>query len=131
MKHVTIFMLAVFCALYSNVNAQQTDIPDSLDFPQTLNLIAEMLIQLEKADFAKAVFLSEKAFSNVSISYEEFQEVIALQAYLAEKVFRQNISTFTYPYGDKNEVSRRAAVFSVMMDTVKVSLNDTPYSLSL
>ena len=72
-------------------------------------------------DFSRAVFLTEQAYLAEPITYEQFQSEIHLLAFLTEKTFQQQISGLEYNYPDKNRIGRYAAVFAVMMDTVKVT----------
>jgi hypothetical protein len=130
MNKLPIIVFLILCGIESQGFAQTSDDNrNSFEYSEAVDSLERMLRDEGDLDFRKAVFLVEQAYVAEAITYEQFQSEIHLLAFLAEKTFRQQISGLAYDYPDKNRIGRFAAVFSVMMDTVKVQRNDTTWAL--
>lgn len=89
-------------------------------------IINNMLIDKEPISFKKVVFISENAFYNNKLSYQEFDSYIQYLVKISE-AYRKANPIKDYKYIDSTEVAISGSVFKIMKD----SIFDTNHKLVL
>ena len=87
--------------------------------------IKAMLDKSTTPSFKRAVFVTENAFINDSLTYEQFDKGIQFLASRCRLIEKQ--SNLAYAEKDKAEVLKNFAVFKLMSDTVKYYIDSTKY----
>lgn len=85
--------------------------------------LSQLLIQEEKNSFKKAVFLTENAFLQGSLSYKDFENSISNLLPFIKSWMKSNPAR-DYPEEDSLFVKETGAVFSVMRDTIEIKFSD-------
>ncbi|HMK59132.1 MAG TPA: hypothetical protein VK462_08750 [Nitrososphaeraceae archaeon] len=75
--------------------------------------------------FKRAVFVTEDAYRENSLSYSIFNSKITFLTDLCRKISRQG--NLIYDESDKDEIKKYAAVFRLMTDTVQFLIDNTRY----
>jgi hypothetical protein len=79
--------------------------------------LAKMLDERYPLNFKRAVFLTENAYFDNRLSYEEFSEKISGLATVCRLLKKTNDPYFLYDRDDKENVARNAAIFLMMKDS--------------
>ncbi|MEM9819591.1 MAG: hypothetical protein AAF985_00905 [Bacteroidota bacterium] len=122
--HLRIFLsLILFCSLPFTVYTQS-----STFYEKAFNEIKAILDGIQPLDFKKAVYLTENAYLDGNINYDHYQERIEGLQQLVQKLITSN--ELNYPYPDKDEVEKYAALFSVLTSEIPVIMGkDTLYHM--
>ncbi|MFZ6012039.1 MAG: hypothetical protein ACOYXT_16985 [Bacteroidota bacterium] len=91
--------------------------------------LKDMLEGRTKASFKRAVFITENAYLNNKETYEDFNDAIAYLTSRAKIIADQG--QLIYEGRDKEHVSKNAAVFKLMTDTVKYHLDSGYYRMTI
>jgi hypothetical protein len=101
-------------------------------YNEAFSELKDMLADSTPLSFKRAVFVTEDAYLGNILDYTKFKGEIALLAKLSRKISEQD--ALIYNEFDKIRVSRYAAVFRLMKDSVKFAIDSTrsfvtkPYS---
>ncbi|MFN8323681.1 MAG: hypothetical protein U0T74_13550 [Chitinophagales bacterium] len=87
------------------------------------NELEQMLSDKAPANFKRAVFTTENAYYNDSLSYADFNKIVATLKKFSEQVSKYR--HLNYNYLDSSHIQRFASVFSIMKDTLPVMLSDS------
>lgn len=79
--------------------------------------LAKMLDGRYPLSFKRAVFLSENAYFDNRLSYEEFNEHIMELSRICQRSKTVNEDRFLYAGPDRDQVARNAAIFALMKDS--------------
>ncbi len=108
-----LFIAFLFCAaLFQNVKAQ-----DFL-YQESYNLLVKMLENPETYSFKKAVFSVENAYNNGILDTIALNNEISFLKTLSNKLLKSR--TLQYQGKDKEKVSKYAALFSVLNDSIPI-----------
>jgi hypothetical protein len=91
-------------------------------FWQAYSSIDSMLTGKSQMSFKKAVFITENAYLNNTLSLKSFENDIVLLKSLSDVVAQSNL--INYSASDKEQVLKSAALFKVMLDTIPVVLDE-------
>lgn len=127
--------LTILCSSFLLIVVSKSQGIDSTSAPYNYayNKLYTMLSEQEKPSFKKAVFLTENAFYDNQLSYNDFLEQINNLALLANTWAKSN-PIVKYKYSDSLEVNKCFAINKLMKDTIKLQLSDNklyklvPYS---
>lgn len=111
MKRLLIF-LTYLLSHYSIANG--IEINDS-SYHHAFVKIEQMLDGRAALSFKRAVFLSENAYLDNVLTYEEFNKPINQLVYLAKQIL--NNDDIEYDYPDRITVAKNAAIFRLLKDT--------------
>ncbi|MBT9395066.1 hypothetical protein KLP40_18005 [Hymenobacter sp. NST-14] len=89
-------------------------------YEQAYQELAKMLDGRYPLSFKRAVFLSENAYFDNRLSYEEFNTNITALSQLARLLKTANDPYLLYERADKELVARNAAIFMMMKDTTRL-----------
>ena len=90
--------------------------------------LSNMLEGNRQLDFKRAVFITENAFFDNLLSYDDFCKVIATSAFICENLTASDI---IYHEKDREKTKVYASVFKYMTDTTFVNLNDQTILINL
>jgi len=93
-------------------------------YQNAYNTINNMLVGKEPLSFKKAVFVSENAYYNNQLSYDEFNAYIQFLIKISE-AYRKANSLQGYNFSDSTELKINGSVFKIMKD----SIFDTKHNL--
>ncbi|MBD2770406.1 hypothetical protein IC235_21175 [Hymenobacter sp. BT664] len=82
--------------------------------------LAKMLDGRYPLNFKRAVFLTENAYFDNRLSYEEFSQQISGLAAVCRLLKKTNEPYFLYNRDDKENVARNAAIFLMMKDSTRL-----------
>jgi hypothetical protein len=88
--------------------------------------IKKMLEGTTILSFKKAVYLTENAYLNDSISFDEYQKAIQFLAGRCKAI--ENQANLFYSERDKEQIQKNFAVFKLMSDTVRYYTDSVNYS---
>lgn len=108
--------------LSCSVFAQNSD-SSRIYYQQAFDEIKAMLEGKTEPSFKRAVFVTENAYFDNSLSYEQFNEQIDFLAYLSKRVMANN--TLEYDERDKEEVVKKFAAYRVLKDTITFIYKET------
>jgi len=92
--------------------------PTAADFYEpAYQELAKMLDDRYPLSFKRAVFLTENAYFDNQLSYEEFSQQISELAKICRLLKKTNDPYFQYDRDDKENVARNAAIFLLMKDS--------------
>lgn len=115
-----------------NFKSNFDTIPEKSTTPQIANKnsfelayleIEKMLEGEQDLDFKRAVFVSENAFFENRLNYNEFKNLILILKVVGEQIF-DNISIPNYPYADSIKLKKNYAIFKLFKDTVFLDSNN-------
>lgn len=109
----SLYILAIFLSFSSLGQG----IPDPNIYRKAYKELSGMLTDSIKSNFKRAVFISENAYLNNSLSYEKFEKEIKLLASFALQITEQG--NLDYNEADKEQVKKYWAVYSLMTDSIK------------
>ncbi|OON65255.1 hypothetical protein B0919_24515 [Hymenobacter sp. CRA2] len=98
-------------------------------YAQAYQELAKMLDGRYPLSFKRAVFLSENAYFDNRLSYDEFNAQITTLAQVCRLLKSANDPYFLYDRADKEQVARNAAVFMLLKDSTRLGKGRTlaPY----
>ena len=92
--------------------------PTAADFYEpAYQELAKMLDDRYPLSFKRAVFLTENAYFDNQLSYEDFSQQISELAKICRLLKKTNDPYFQYDRDDKENVARNAAIFLLMKDS--------------
>ena len=112
------FSIIVLLALSLHAKAQQPDI-----YQQTFDYINSMLTDEIPLSFKEAVLATENAYRYDTLNIKAFSQKIELLAKLSNII--SNTELITYTGKDKNVVTKHAALFKVITDSLLIPLDST------
>lgn len=118
-KRTLIFFFLIFLATESKPQG----ISSNAAYKSAYDSLYAMLAGVENLSFKKAVFISENAYYDNQLSYEEFLSKITNLSLLAKTWIKSN-SLVQYKYPDSLEVIQSFAIYKIMEDTIKLRLSD-------
>ncbi|WP_165044863.1 hypothetical protein [Dysgonomonas sp. ZJ709] len=120
---IKIFLLLMYLLSSSSIlKSQEITPPDSI-FGQAYNYINGMLNDDIPLSFKDAVFSTETAYYGRTLNLEALNEEYSLLLNLVENISNSNLITYTGK--DAGAVTKYAAIFKVLTDTVLVPVNST------
>ncbi|SHJ85206.1 hypothetical protein SAMN02745146_0348 [Hymenobacter daecheongensis DSM 21074] len=100
--------------------------PTAADFYEpAYQELAKMLDERYPLSFKRAVFVTENAYFDNCLSYEEFSQQIMGLATVCRLLKETNNSYFLYDRDDKENVARNAAIFLMMKDSTRLRKGNT------
>lgn len=118
MKQLTLLLMMLSCSVF----AQNSD-SSRIYYQQAFDEIKAMLEGKTEPSFKRAVFVTENAYFDNSLSYKQFNEQIDFLAYLSKRVMANN--TLEYDERDKEEVVKKFAAYRVLKDTITFIYKET------
>jgi len=112
-----VLFLITFCLLVSSSYAQDDS---KKRYEDALMKISFLLQQNAHGSFKQGVFLTENAFLDNNITYEEFDNKIQFLANIARRYCKAK-SLYEYRMDDSLNVIKNLAIFSVIADTTRLS----------
>jgi len=106
----------IFCAI--SLSAQRQDL-----YWQSYDYINKMLRDEAPLSFKNAVWATENAYHNDSLNMEAFNQEIDRIARLAN--FISNTELIIYTGKDKDFVTKHAALFKIIIDSIKIPFDST------
>lgn len=106
--------------------AQQ--VPQRTAYENALSEISGMLTDSLPGSFKRAVFLVENSYLG-NLSYEKYEQNIKFQGDLCKQIAAQ--SNLIYDGTDKAEVSKYAAVFRLMTDSIRFQLDSSRHFVTI
>lgn len=82
--------------------------------------LAKMLAGAYPLSFKRAVYLTENAYFDDKLNYEEFSKRISALAQVCRILKEANDPYFLYDKEDRENVARNAAIFRMMKDTINI-----------
>lgn len=119
-KYLTFQILMIACSVNAQITSQDSVETRYFNAYQELNA---MLTDSIVPNFKKAVFLTENAFYDNSIRYDDFQTEIDKLAKIV-LWFKDN-TQLEYDGDDKEDVEKWAALFTIMTQKMLVPTSDT------
>jgi hypothetical protein len=115
--------LSIIFLLLSSLNlfAQSDTTVLKQNFYDAFEELNNMLSQKQENSFKRAVFITENAFYNNRLNYNKYCKTIEMYAFLAKSLM--NSRDLIYQNDDEEKVSKLAAVFTIMTDTVPIMLD--------
>ncbi|OGX85392.1 hypothetical protein BEN48_14540 [Hymenobacter glacialis] len=89
-------------------------------YEQAYKELAKMLDGRYPLSFKRAVFISENAYFDSRLDYEEFNSQIVALSQLCRLLKTSNDPYFLYDRADKELVARNAAIFMMMKDSTRL-----------
>ena len=93
----------------------------ALLYEQAYQEMANMLAGRVAPSFKRAVFITENAYLNNELSYTRFCRRVAALAQLCQAMRAANESALLYPEKDRADVTRNAAIFQLLKDSVHLA----------
>ena len=125
MKAIIKYSVIAFLVCRFGFAKAQTDSLTAI-YQKAYSTINNMLIDKEPISFKNAVFVTENAFYNNQLSYEEYTNYIQYLVKISQ-AYRKANPLKDYKFSDSLEVAISGSVFKIMKD----SLFDTKYNLIL
>lgn len=129
---IKLFLLLIYLLLSSSILKSQEITPQDSIFGQAYNYIDGMLTDDIPLSFKDAVFSTEAAYYGGTLNLETLNKEYGLLLNLVENISKSNL--ITYAGKDAETVTKHAAIFKVLTDTIIVPVNDslaythTPYT---
>lgn len=117
----------LFLVLFSLVGSAFGQLRDTI-YREAFGELKSMLAGETAMSFKRAVFITENAYLENQMSFDDFDQQVHLLAALCRNIAFQN--PIIYNETDKAEVNKYAAVFRLMTDSVKFTLDTTNYFVS-
>lgn len=89
-------------------------------YERTYQELAKMLTGFYPLSFKRAVYLTENAYFDDKLGYEEFSKRISALAQVCRLLKEANDPYFLYDREDRENVGRNAAIFRMMKDTINL-----------
>jgi hypothetical protein len=115
MRQILLFILSL---AWVNASAQQ-------QYEIAFNELNGMLTDSIAVSFKRAVYVTENAYLDNQLNYDEFDKHIKLLAGRCFLIFQQ--SDLVYNGNDKDVIKKYAAVFRLMTDTMKFYKNEKDF----
>ncbi|MFD2788119.1 hypothetical protein ACFSX6_21870, partial [Hymenobacter rubripertinctus] len=87
--------------------------------------LAKMLDGRYPLSFKRAVFVTENAYFDNRLSYQEFSQQVSALATVCRLLKKTNDPYFLYDRDDKENVARNAAIFLMMKDSTRLRKGNT------
>lgn len=121
------FVLAVFLFLLSREGIAQPN-DNRAHYENAFTELKGMLSGSTPLSFKRAVFITENAYLNNELNYQDYISKISLYTNLCAQITKQR--ELLYSESDAETVKKYAAVFRLMTDSVRFLVSDTSYFTS-
>ncbi len=102
------------------VNAKDSSTEHDSIYEKAYLEIKSILKGEQTYSFKRAVFLTENAYLNNTLSYSKFNAAIDYLKLLCEGFIISNEEGFVYNLEDRDEMIKRGALFNIMTDTIPI-----------
>lgn len=121
MKHSTVY-IAIFLTSLSSYSQEQVNRQETIKhYEVAFNELNSMLRGSTPLNFKKAVFIVENTYWDNELNYELFNNQIFELTRLCKAVAKSR--RLLYDETDKEKVTKHAAIFSVITDTLPINYN--------
>lgn len=111
-----LIIISIFTLSSNNSKATINDRVDSI-YKNAFNELKKMLLNEQQLNFKKAVFITENAYFNNALSYNEYNEYIQFLVSLS-KAYRKANPLKNYNLSDSSNVSISLSVFKILKDSL-------------
>jgi hypothetical protein len=119
MQNTIKLYITIIFGLFAGQVFSQT--PSEKIYQDAFTELHDMISGKKEINFKRAVFITENAYFDNSMSYTEFCKTIDNYEYLCHKLMESR--DLLYPGNDKEKMSAHAAVFTLMTDTIPIQID--------
>ncbi len=120
MRFIVTIIISLFSITLYAQESTDTNLVKQI-YKEAFDELNDMLTGTKEIDFKRAVFITENAFFEGALIYDEYLEVINGYKLLANEFVKTH--NLQYDGKDKEKISIYAAVYSIMKDTTEVTFD--------